>query len=106
MYSPMEMAVNTNADPTDCEELGSDTKYHRGFLRLAKNMESLVAAEIKSILVNCSDPRVNLLFTGHSSGAAVAQLLFAFAHSVNSPLAVYQSSKLAWCTYFILTDQV
>jgi hypothetical protein len=93
MYSPMEMAVNMNAAPTDCEELEFGAKYHRGFFRLAKNMEPLVAAELEKFLINGSSSKLYILFTGHSSGAAVAQLLFAFMHSDASLLALYKSGK-------------
>jgi hypothetical protein len=87
----MEMAVNTNADPEDCEELGVGVRCHRGLYRLAKNMERLVATELEKWLVDCLTGDVNVLFTGHSSGAAIAQLLFAFTHSDASPLACFKS---------------
>jgi hypothetical protein len=64
---------------------------HRGLYRLAKNMERLVAAEMEKSLVNCLTGDVNVLFTGHSSGAAIAQLLFAFTHSDASSLACFKS---------------
>ncbi|KAH8635262.1 alpha/beta-hydrolase [Alternaria alternata] len=91
MYSPMQMAVNTNADPIACEELGVGMKVHRGFLSLAKSMETSVAAKLDELLATCLTDGVGLLFTGHSSGAAVAQLLFAFMHSESSPMARFKS---------------
>lgn len=93
MYSAMEWAVNTNTDPTDCEELGVDMKCHRGLLALAKNMEPLVAAEITKLFEDRPPGEVNLLFTGHSSGAAIAQLLFASMHSNTSQLSRLKASK-------------
>jgi hypothetical protein len=93
MYSPMEMAVNMNEDPMDCSELEAGMKCHRGLFRLAKNMEPLVATELEKLLVNISTDGVDVIFTGHSSGAAVAQLLFAFTHSNASPLTRFKSGK-------------
>jgi hypothetical protein len=87
----MEMAVNKNADPEDCEELVVGVRCHRGLYRLAKSTERLVATELEKWLVGCLTGDVNVLFTGHSSGAAIAQLLFAFTHSDVSPLACFKS---------------
>lgn len=93
MYSPMQMAVNTNAEPIACEELGVGMKVHRGFLSLAKSMETSVAAKLDELLATGLTDGVGLLFTGHSSGAAIAQLLFAFMHSESSPIARFKSRK-------------
>jgi len=93
MYSPMEWAVNTNTDPMDCDELGVGMKFHRGLLALAKNMESIVSAEIVKLFENRLPGEVGLLFTGHSSGAAIAQLLFASMHSNSSQWSRLHASK-------------
>jgi hypothetical protein len=89
----MQMAVNTNAEFIDCEELGVGMKIHRGLFRLAKRMEPMVAAELDKLQANCLTGEMNLLFTGHSSGAAIAQLLFAFMHSDMSPMARFKARK-------------
>lgn len=93
LFTPMEMAVNTNAEAIDCEELGKGIQCHRGLFRLAKNMEPSVATELERMLTNDSAGEVSVLFTGHSSGAAIAQLLFAFTHSENSLLARFRSGE-------------
>jgi hypothetical protein len=85
----MEWMANTNVEAVDCKELGGNIKCHRGFVNVAKNMQSLLAEVLEKSLVG----EVNVLFTGHSGGAAIAQLLFAFMHSDSSLLAHFRSGK-------------
>jgi predicted lipase len=85
----IEWMANTNVEAVECKELGDNMKCHRGFVNVAKNMQSLLAEVLEKNLVR----EANILFTGHSGGAAVAQLLFAFMHSNSSPLARFKSGK-------------
>jgi hypothetical protein len=92
--SLMEWAVNSNHDPMKFEELKEDAKCHRGLYRVAKNMESSVATELEKLLADDGmTGELNVLFTGHSSGAAIAQFLYSFMHSTSSPLARFKLGK-------------
>jgi hypothetical protein len=89
----MEWGINANAEPTECEELGIGMKCHRGLFRVAKNMEPLVASQLGKSLANDTTDEVYVLFTGHSSGAAIAQILFALMHSRTSLLSSFRQSE-------------
>ncbi|KAL4990179.1 Alpha/Beta hydrolase protein [Aspergillus falconensis] len=67
----------------------SDCKYqvHGGYLECAKGMVDKVSEAISSILSKAeqhTNSNVELLFTGHSAGGAVASLLYAHMVSKNS----------------------
>ena len=78
--TPWDWMVNFNSDPAECTELGNTYKCHRGFLLVARNMkasiENSVAEHISSV-----GRSMNVIFAGHSAGAAVAQLLFSLIRS-------------------------
>lgn len=65
---------------------GQSYKVHGGFLECARAMAPKIAALITTVLAKRPDARgpVDLLFTGHSAGAAVAALLF--AHMMKEPI--------------------
>ncbi|RDW66954.1 hypothetical protein BP5796_09703 [Coleophoma crateriformis] len=69
--------VNLNAEPTEYTEFGNRFKCHRGFLLVAQNMKASVEKSIMEHLSTLVGP-TNVIFAGHSAGAAVAQLLFTF----------------------------
>ncbi|KAK8054982.1 lipase precursor [Apiospora rasikravindrae] len=74
--TPFDWMVNLNADLVDLAELTSDVKCHKGFLSVARNMRSSIEDAVKE-QTSMLDGPVNVILTGHSSGAAVAQLLYA-----------------------------
>ncbi|RHZ50757.1 hypothetical protein CDV55_102491 [Aspergillus turcosus] len=64
----------------------TEYKIHGGFLECAKAMVDKVSTAISSILSDAGvneDQEVQLLFTGHSAGGAVASLLYAHIRSKN-----------------------
>lgn len=73
-------------------QLGEHSVCHRGFLDVARRMDETAEQVIRQSKPETYEP-VTLLFTGHSAGAAVAQLLFAFAHSKTTKLSKIASSK-------------
>lgn len=68
--------VNFNSDLVDLAEVGNDIKCHKGFLSVARNMRSSIEEVIREQTATLGNP-IQIILTGHSSGAAVAQLLFA-----------------------------
>ncbi|KAL2830609.1 Alpha/Beta hydrolase protein [Aspergillus cavernicola] len=77
----------------------NECKYdiHGGFLECAKKMVEKVSDAISSILskahVEDSNKDIQLLFTGHSAGGAVASLLYAHMMSKNSSSLANLSSR-------------
>lgn len=71
---------------------------HRGFLDVARRMDKTAEQVIRKSIPKTGEP-LTLLITGHSAGAAVAQLLFAFVHSSLTKL-----SKIASGGFFHLVS--
>lgn len=64
---------------------------HRGFLGIARRMEAMVIKAIKKETLSISEQLKDVIFTGHSAGAAVAQILFGFACSTTRSTALSQA---------------
>jgi len=73
--TPWDWMVNFNSKPAECTELGNKFKCHKGFLLVARNMKAPIENSITERISLLGRP-TNVIFTGHSAGAAVAQLLF------------------------------
>ncbi|MCJ1249615.1 hypothetical protein MMC30_006841 [Trapelia coarctata] len=82
----MDWAVNANSEPAEAPELGEHSVCHRGFLDVARRMDETAEQVIRRSIPKTDEP-ITLLFTGHSAGAAVAQLLFAFVYSKMTSLS-------------------
>ena len=92
--------VNFNSEPIECIELGNKFKCHKGFLLVARNMKASIENSITEHLSTLERP-TNIIFAGHSAGAAVAQLLFSLVGSdpaVNLGLQVHLDSLLILCS--------
>ncbi|GIJ99725.1 hypothetical protein Aspvir_003727 [Aspergillus viridinutans] len=78
----------------------TEYKVHGGFLECAKAMVDKVSNAISSVLLDAGvheaeDEDVQLLFTGHSAGGAVASLLYAHMSSKNPSSLSQLGSKFA-----------
>ncbi|QGI69194.1 hypothetical protein CEK26_013151 [Fusarium fujikuroi] len=82
--SKMDHIVNANAQPRTTESFISkgcleDLEAHSGFLNSARALESIVTNLINKYLESLpemSKKKPHILFTGHSAGGAVSQLLY------------------------------
>ncbi|KAF5581761.1 alpha beta-hydrolase [Fusarium pseudocircinatum] len=80
--SKMDHIVNANAQPKTTEGfIGclEDLKAHSGFLNSARALESIVTNLISKYLESfpgTKKKKPHILFTGHSAGGAVSQLLY------------------------------
>lgn len=81
--TPWDWMVNFNSEPAECTELGNKFKCHKGFLLVARNMKALIENSITERISSLGRP-TNVIFAGHSAGAAVAQLLFSLIRSDRS----------------------
>ncbi|KAI1458964.1 alpha/beta-hydrolase [Annulohypoxylon moriforme] len=95
----MDWSVNLNTAPTAPTGFLDDPNNfcHAGFLSVARNMISPVAARLRHLLEE--DPRrcsYSLLITGHSAGGAVASLLYAHMLST-SKAASSELNNLTGC---------
>lgn len=83
-WNIMDWCVNFALEPTRPIDFLDDegNACHQGFLQVARSMVDPVAARLKQLLEQ-SPSRVasTLLFTGHSAGGAVANLLYLHMHS-------------------------
>ena len=59
---------------------------------MAQKMEERIADEITQYNSHSMSP-LTLLFTGHSAGGAIAQLLYVLSHSAGSKLSVVSGGK-------------
>ncbi|KAL3419913.1 lipase class 3 [Phlyctema vagabunda] len=75
----MDWLLNLNSEFAECHELGHNINCHKGFLSVARNMKLSIEAAIRESISRLERP-ADVIFTGHSSGAAVAQLLFSLIH--------------------------
>ncbi|KAF5721166.1 alpha beta-hydrolase [Fusarium mundagurra] len=110
--SKMDHIVNANAQPRTTDSfigcLG-DLKAHSGFLNSARALESIVTNLINKYLESLpetSKKKPHILFTGHSAGGAVSQLLY-LRHMSNQDLN--QSARFSCVTFGAppcLTQQV
>lgn len=77
--------ANLNSAPAALTEIDGGIQCHQGFLALSRNMNGYIEKAIKKY--TCEQHPIeerrsllaqptNIIFTGHSSGAAVAQLIF------------------------------
>ena len=71
---------------------------HRGFLGIARRMEAMVIEAIEKETWSISEQIKDVIFTGHSAGAAVAQILFGFACSTTRTTALSQAVA-GGCTF-------
>lgn len=78
-----DWATNFNSEQVDLPELGSGIKCHKGFLAVARKMRSSIEDAVKEQYSILHEP-VQVILTGHSSGAAVAQLLYAMMFASSS----------------------
>ncbi|PNP83563.1 hypothetical protein FNYG_03126 [Fusarium nygamai] len=89
--SKMDHIVNANAQPRTTDSfIGclEDLKAHSGFLNSARALESIVTNLINKYLETLpemSRKKPHILFTGHSAGGAVSQLLY-LRHMSNQDL--------------------
>ena len=70
--------------------------YHQGLLAVAQDMQGDVVGAIANKidgLVEAKEKSVDLLFTGHSAGGAIAKLLYALSASPGSLFANILPSK-------------
>ncbi|CVL09708.1 hypothetical protein FPRO04_06519 [Fusarium proliferatum] len=80
--SKMDHIVNANAQPRTTESFMGcleDLEAHSGFLNSARALESIVTNLINKYLESLpemSKKKPHILFTGHSAGGAVSQLLY------------------------------
>lgn len=82
----MDWMANSNVAAMTYEELGSGAVVHSGLGSIARKTQHLLSKELDKAMSN-SSLKYNTLFTGHSGGGAIAQLLFAFMNSESSALS-------------------
>jgi hypothetical protein len=82
----MEKITNLNGDLMPCEELGEEFKIHKGLGMTAMKTQDNLLAALDGIFENSTE-RWGILFTGHSGGDAIAQLLFGFMNSESTALS-------------------
>ena len=75
---------------------------HRGFLGIARRMEAMVIEAIEKETLSISEQMKDVIFTGHSAGAAVAQILFGFACSSTKSTALSQAVAGGCIFHFLL----
>ncbi|KAF5672171.1 alpha beta-hydrolase [Fusarium circinatum] len=93
--SKMDHIVNANAQPRTTESFIA----HSGFLNSARALESIVTNLVNKYLESfheTSGKRPHILFTGHSAGGAVSQLLY-LRHISNQDLS--QSARFSCVTF-------
>jgi hypothetical protein len=96
--TPWDWMINFNSDPAECTEIGNKFKCHKGFLLVARNMKTSVEKVITERISSLGRP-TNVIFAGHSAGAAVAQLLFSLIHS---DWAIDLGQQMHLCNFLIL----
>lgn len=105
-WNVMDWAVNFTVEPVSPAGFLDDegNACHEGFLQVARSMIVPVAARIRQLLEqNPSRASSSLLFTGHSAGGAVANLLYVHMHSktVSSALTAFNGVfKRVHCVTF------
>ena len=80
----VDWAVNFTIDPTPPIGFLDDegNACHEGFLQVAQSMVGPIARRLRELLRDIdSDRPTSLLFTGHSAGGAIANLLYVHMHS-------------------------
>ncbi|RYP48538.1 hypothetical protein DL768_005577 [Monosporascus sp. mg162] len=91
----MDWLVNGNGDAVSCQKvlgtnMQSTARCHRGFLTVAEHMQRAVGQAIDKML-NCLETGpadgLDLIFTGHSAGGAIAKLLYAMSASPSHAIA-------------------
>ena len=75
---------------------------HRGFLGIARRMEAMVIEAIEKERLSVSEQMKDVIFTGHSAGAAVAQILFGFACSSTKTTALARAVAGGCIFHFLL----
>lgn len=92
-WNVIDWAVNFTVDPaTPTGFLDDEIPCHEGFLEVARAMVRPVAARLRQLVQeNKSRRSSSLLFTGHSAGGAVANLLYMhmLSQRVESELTVF-----------------
>lgn len=83
-------------------QLGESMLCHRGFLGIARRMEAMVIEAIGKDTQSSSEPMKDLIFTGHSAGAEVAQILFGFACCSTKTTALSQAVAGGCIIHFLL----
>jgi hypothetical protein len=92
-WNVIDWAVNFTVDPAiPTGFLDDENPCHEGFLEVARSMVRPVAARLRQLVQeNKSRRPSSLLFTGHSAGGAVANLLYLhmLSQTVESELTVF-----------------
>ncbi|KAF5544946.1 alpha beta-hydrolase [Fusarium phyllophilum] len=100
--SKMDHIVNANAQPRTTESFigyQEDLRAHSGFLNSARALESIVTDLINKYLESfpeMSEKKPHILFTGHSAGGAVSQLLY--LHHISNK-SLNQSARFSCVTF-------
>jgi alpha-beta hydrolase superfamily lysophospholipase len=88
--------LNANGEPETSEAFEASTLWHRGFLRMTLRMEMEIAKVLEKVASQVDKPE-QLLFTGHSAGGAIAQILYALSMQSDSALAkAVQGERIHW----------
>lgn len=79
--------LNVNGDPVVSQDLGTSIRWHKGFLKITlDDMQPNIARYIG--IVAAKTPGLEqIIFTGHSAGGAIAQILYALSMQENSAIA-------------------
>ncbi|KAH8687170.1 hypothetical protein BGZ60DRAFT_2315 [Tricladium varicosporioides] len=94
-WTTWDWIVNFNSEPAECTELGNRFKCHKGFLLAARSMKASIENNITEYISTLGRP-TNVIFAGHSAGAAIAQLfsLIGLDCAVDLGQSKYRSNKL------------
>ena len=93
----LDWLVNGNGEPSASDIGGlpgsnaDPRQWHKGFLGVVKTMQGRVAEAVVQQLNSSTDSSkpIDLLFTGHSAGGAIAQLFYAMCTSTRSGSSVF-----------------
>ncbi|KAI1125635.1 Alpha/Beta hydrolase protein [Nemania abortiva] len=78
--------LNVNGDPETSQAFEENTQWHRGFLAMALKMQKEIAKVVEKVASQNNRPE-QILFTGHSAGGAIAQILYALSMRTDSAMA-------------------
>ena len=78
--------LNVNGEPETSEAFEETTRWHRGFLSMTLKMQKEIAKIVEKVASQIDRPE-QILFTGHSAGGAIAQILYALSMRIDSAMA-------------------
>jgi hypothetical protein len=78
--------LNVNGDPIVEKALDENFRWHQGFVRMALTMEKQIAKFVWDV-ASRNDQLEQVVFTGHSAGGAIAQILYALSMRLDSAIA-------------------